>query len=93
MCFMRACRKAGISDFHFHDLRHTFATWLRQSGVQLDEIAKQLGHSDLRMTQRYAHLGASQVREAVCRLDALLRPLKGPEPKKRSTEAEVTRLN
>jgi integrase len=43
MCFMRACRKAGISDFRFHDLRHTHATWLRQSNVQLDEIARQLG--------------------------------------------------
>jgi integrase len=93
MCFMRACRKAGISDFRLHDLRHTHATWLRQSGVQLDEIAKQLGHSDLRMTQRYAHLGASQVQEAVFCLDSILRPLKGPEPGTESTEAEVTRLN
>jgi integrase len=93
MCFMRACRRAGITNFHLHDLRHTFATWLRQSGVQLDEIARQLGHSDLRMTQRYAHLAASQVREAVCRLDSILRPLKGPEPEARVMEATVTRLN
>jgi hypothetical protein len=74
----------------FHDLRHTHATWLRRSGVQLDEIAKQLGHSDLRMTQRYAHLVASQIREAVCCLDSILRPLKGPEPGTESTEAELT---
>lgn len=92
MCFMRACRKAGICDFRFHDLRHTTATWLRQRGVQLDEIAKQLGHSDLRMTQRYAHLGASQIREAVCCLDSILRPLNGPGPTPEPTEAVVTRL-
>jgi integrase len=92
MCFMRACRKARINDFRFHDLRHTTATWLRQRGVQLDEIAKQLGHSDLRMTQRYAHLGASQIREAVCCLDSILRPLKGPEAKAGVTGAGVTRL-
>jgi integrase len=93
MSFMRACRKAGIEDFHFHDLRHTHATWLRQNGVQLDEIAKQLGHSDLRMTQRYAHLGASQIREAVCSLDSFLRPLKGPEAETGSTSERITRLN
>ncbi len=79
MTFMRACRTAEIYDFCFHDLRHSFATLLRRSGVQLDEIARQLGHSDLRMTQRYAHLGADQGREAVKRLDLVLRPLEGPE--------------
>ena len=93
MCFMRACRKAGIADFHFHDLRHSHATWLRQNGVQLDEIARQLGHSDLRMTQRYAHLAESQIRTAVCRLDSILRPLKGPEPEERRMEKTATRLN
>jgi integrase len=93
MCFMRACRKAGINDFRFHDLRHTTATWLRQRGVQLDEIAKQLGHSDLRMTQRYAHLGASQIREAVCCLDSILRPLKGPELETGGAEVAITRVN
>ncbi|MBZ5565899.1 MAG: site-specific integrase [Acidobacteriia bacterium] len=93
MRFMRACRKAGVMDFHFHDLRHTYATWLRQSGVQLDEIARQLGHSDLRMTQRYAHLTESQAREAVCRLDSILRPLEGPGPKTGSGEGKLSRLN
>jgi len=42
------------------------------------------------MTQRYAHLVASQIREAVCCLDSILRPLKGPEPGTESTEAELT---
>jgi integrase len=93
MRFMRACRKAKVMDFRFHDLRHTHATWLRQSGVQLDEIARQLGHSDLRMTQRYAHLSIGQGREAVCRLDSILRPLRGPEEEIRGKEVSVTRLN
>lgn len=93
MCFMRACRKTGIKDFRFHDLRHTHATLLRRSGVQLDEIARQLGHSDLRMTQRYAHLSVGQGREAVCRLDSILRPLRGPEEEIRETEVSITRLN
>jgi len=92
MCFMRACRKAGISDCRFDDLRHTHATWLRQSGVQLDEIVRQLGHSDLRMTTRYAHLSESQAREAISRLDSLLKRLESAKPKTGSTEGAVTRL-
>lgn len=92
MCFIRACRSSGVLDFSFHDLRHTHATWLRQKGVQLDEIARQLGHSDLRMTQRYAHLSESQAREAISVLDSILRPLNGPEVKIEKTEGAVTRL-
>ncbi len=81
MAFVRACRKGGIADFRFHDLRHTHASWLRQNGTQLDVIAKQLGHKDLRMTTRYAHLGATQVRDAVNSLDAILRlPERLPAP-------------
>jgi integrase len=93
MCFMRACRAVGIQDFRFHDLRHTHATWLRQSGVQLDQIAKQLGHSDLRMTMRYSHLGQTQVREAVDRLDSIESNPKATEAETPSTENRVTRLN
>jgi integrase len=94
MCFMRACRKAGILDFSFHDLRHTHATWLRQRGVPLDLIAKQLGHKDLRMTQRYAHIAATQVRDAVNRLDKILSiPESIPSRELLPTEAKITRLN
>jgi integrase len=92
MCFIRACRSAEVLDFSFHDLRHTHATWLRQRGVQLDEIARQLGHSDLRMTQRYAHLSESQAREAISRLDSILRPLKGPELETGGAAVAVTRV-
>src|SRR5208337_328430 len=74
MAFHRVCEDLGISDIRLHDLRHTFATWLRQRGTELDVIASQLGHRDLRMTKRYARIAASQVRQAVAGLDALLLP-------------------
>lgn len=51
------CRdEAGITDFHFHDLRHTCASILARSGASLLEIAQVLGHKSITMTQRYAHL-------------------------------------
>lgn len=93
MCFMRACRTLGIQDFRFHDLRHTHASWLRQKGVQLDEIAKQLGHADLRMTMRYSHLGQAQVREAVDRLDSILSSPKATEAETRRKEKSLSLLN
>jgi len=74
MAFHRVCEVLKISDIRLHDLRHTFATWLRQRGVELDVIAAQLGHRDLRMTKRYARIAAAQVKQAVSGLDALLLP-------------------
>jgi len=51
-----ACKAAGIEPLTFHELRHSAASrWARQ-GLSLAEIAQQLGHADIRMTQRYAHL-------------------------------------
>ena len=50
-----ALAKAEITDFHFHDLRHTFATRLVQNGVDLYKVQKLLGHKNIAMTQRYAH--------------------------------------
>ena len=47
--------KAQIDDFHFHDLRHTFATRLVQAGVDLYKVQRLLGHKSPVMTQRYAH--------------------------------------
>jgi len=72
MAFHRVCEILSISDIRLHDLRHTFATWLRQQGVELDVIASQLGHRDLRMTKRYARIASAQVRDAVTGLDAVL---------------------
>lgn len=49
--------RAGIRDFRFHDLRHTFASWYMMRGGDLYELAKILGHSNIKMTERYAKLG------------------------------------
>jgi integrase len=67
--FRRARTRAGLSDFRFHDLRHTFATRLVRAGVDLLTVARLLGHSDLRMVQRYAHPGAADDRRAVQALE------------------------
>ena len=67
--FRSACERAGIADFHPHDLRHTCAAWLVSAGVPLTEVRDLLGHSTIRMTERYAHLAPERVRAAVEVLD------------------------
>jgi integrase len=63
--FKPALKAAGISDFKWHDIRHTFASWLVQDGVPLNRVSKLLGHKSLTMTMRYAHLVPNQLHEAV----------------------------
>ena len=63
--FQSACRRAAIVNFRFHDLRHTFATWAVQSGMDLYRLSRILGHSSVAMTTRYAHLATEQLHEAV----------------------------
>lgn len=63
--FKNACRKAGIEDLRFHDLRHTFATRLIASGVDIVTIRDLLGHFSVRITQRYTHSNQNQMRAAV----------------------------
>ncbi len=48
--------KAGLEDFHWHDLRHSAASYLAMNGASLAEIAEVLGHRQLSMVKRYAHL-------------------------------------
>ena len=67
--FNAALKKAGIVDFHFHDLRHTFASWMVMRGASLKAVAEILGHSDIATTQRYAHLSEGYIKEAVELLD------------------------
>ena len=67
--FHSALRKAGIKDFTFHDLRHTFASQLVMKGVDIATIKELLGHKTLTMTLRYAHLSPSHKVSAVELLD------------------------
>jgi integrase len=54
-------RRSRIQDFRFHDLRHTFASWYMMNGGDLYELAKILGHSNIKMTERYAKLGRAHI--------------------------------
>ena len=54
--WQKALEDAEIKDFRFHDLRHSCASYLAQSGASLLEIADVLGHKQISVTKRYAHL-------------------------------------
>jgi site-specific recombinase XerD len=79
--FAKVCRKAGIVDFRFHDLRHTFASHLVMKGVSLKAVQELLGHADLTMTMRYAHLSKAHLQEAVAVLNNLGTFLEMPDKK------------
>ncbi len=55
----------------FHTLRHTFASWLVETGTDIYYVQELMGHSDLKLTARYAHIGENSLRAAVQRLEAV----------------------
>ena len=67
--FAAALKKAHIIDFHFHDLRHTFASRLVMGGVDLTTVKELLGHKSITMTLRYSHLASAHIQNAVKVLD------------------------
>lgn len=66
-----ACRRAGITDFRFHDLRHTWASWLIQSGVPLSVLQEMGGWESIEMVRRYAHLAPNHLTEHARQIDAI----------------------
>ena len=70
----RIRKKAGLT-IRFHDLRHTYASYLASSGkVDIYTLKELLGHSTIEMTQRYAHLVNGDLRRAVCVADEVFYP-------------------
>ncbi len=75
--FENAVKRAEIEDFTFHDLRHTFASRLVMAGVDLPTVKRLMGHKDISMTLRYAHLSDDHMQRAV---DFLVPPFSTPCP-------------
>ncbi len=71
--FLTALRRAKVpGKFTWHDLRHTAASWMVQRGVPLIVVKEILGHSDISLTQRYAHVAENQAAAAIATLGEAL---------------------
>jgi integrase len=71
--FKKVCGAAKITDFRFHDLRHTFASHLVMAGVDLVTVKELLGHKTINMTNRYTHLAQEHKAQAVAKLSERMR--------------------
>ncbi len=67
--FETVLRRAEITDFRWHDLRHSCASYLAMNGASLAEIAEILGHKTLQMVKRYAHLSDAHTSKVVARMN------------------------
>ena len=77
LLWYRIRREAGIEDVRLHDLRHTVASQAAMNGVPLPVVARLLGHSDVRMTMRYAHVGDREVEAAAERVGKAISAVMG----------------
>ncbi|SDY85180.1 Phage integrase family protein [Nitrosomonas sp. Nm33] len=67
---MNAIKKAGIEDFRFHDLRHTWASWHRQAGTSCDELKDLGGWKSRNMVDRYAKFATENLAFAASRIES-----------------------
>ena len=70
--FNTACKQAGVEDFRFHDLRHTFNTNMRKAGVDRSIIMKITGHKTMSMFERYNTIDSDDALDAMKRYDGFL---------------------
>jgi integrase len=69
--FRTALKKAGIENFRFHDLRHTSASWMMMKGANLKSVQEHLGHSSIKMTEKYSHLAPAFQKAEVEKLNGV----------------------
>ena len=67
---------AGIADFRWHDLRHSWASWHVQAGTPLHVLQELGGWESVEMVRRYAHLSSDHLAEYVDRMSGRLKPVK-----------------
>ena len=89
--FEAAVKRAKIEDFSFHDLRHTFASYMVMNGAELLTVSRILGHKGINMTLRYAHLSPSYQRDAMKGLKLFSAPNLHPLGKTVLASNRVTR--
>ena len=73
----RVRRQAGIEDVRLHDLRHTLASHAVMNGVPVPVVSRLLGHSNVSMTLRYAHLGDRDIEAAAERVGQSIAAIMG----------------
>ena len=68
------CRRAGITNLHFHDLRREFGSRLMDSNASLHDVRKFLGHANIAQTSTYLNSTTTRMREALERMEASAEP-------------------
>jgi integrase len=90
--FENAVAQAKLDDFHFHDLRHHFASWYIMRGGSLPALQQILGHADIKMTLRYAHLAPEHLRAEMAKTERpVQRGVESTSPSAQRSAQDVAR--
>ena len=84
--YEKAMMRAGIKDFTFHDLRHTYASDLIMAGVSIFTVSKLLGHANVKTTMIYAHLAPDHAKAEMARYQEYLNATRDTKEAQTGTE-------
>jgi Phage integrase family len=87
--FENACERAGIKDFHFHDLRHCFGSWLAMNGTDIKARMELMRHKTPAMTLRYSHLSIDYKRQAITDLPLFTAEMESQQISQQPEEPKV----